>query len=290
MIEIDNGNCNHCMQCVDVCPARIFVQDATKGKKASINVDYHELCIACGHCIAICPENAVLHEQLPTDMFGPLEASTITSEALHNLLLSRRSIRAYKSELVPRTLLQHLVEGAGCAPTASNSQNVGITVVKDAELLSDLEGLVIEILWNQLKKLGNPITRRLARFKYNKAELQGFERYYRSFKRRKEEEQLRGMIFRGAPCAIMTHAPQKNTMNTANCALAIANMTALAQTQGLGTCWMGFLIDAANRTTRINRLLEIPETRKILGCIAVGYPKYSYSKSIPRTAPQVNWL
>jgi nitroreductase len=223
-------------------------------------------------------------------MFGPLEASTITPEALHNLLLSRRSIRAYKLEPVPHALLEQLLEGAGCAPTASNSQNVAITVVQDANLLSDLEDLVISILWSQLKKLGNPITRKLARLKYSKAELQGYDRYYRSFKRRKEENQLRGVIFRGAPCAIMTHVPLKNAMNTANCALAMANMTTLAQTHGLGTCWMGFLIDAANRSAQINKFLRIDESRNILGCIAVGYPKYHYTKSIPRTTPQVSWL
>lgn len=278
------------MKCIDVCPARIFVQDASKENKASIDVDYQELCISCGHCVAICPENAVLHERLTMEKFVPLEASSITPEALRNLLLSRRSIRAYQSEPVPRVLLEQLLEGANCAPTASNSQNVALTVVQDVDLLSDLEELVIKILWSQLKKLGNPVSRKLARLKYSKAELQGFDRYYRSFKRRMEENQLRGVIFRGAPCAIMTHAPQRNTMNTANCALAIANVSIYAQTQGLGTCWMGFLIDAANRTTQINKLLEIAETRNILGCVAVGYPKYSYAKSIPRTAPQVNWL
>jgi nitroreductase/NAD-dependent dihydropyrimidine dehydrogenase PreA subunit len=290
MIKIDNERCTRCGMCIDVCPARIFVWNTTQNEKPRIDVVNEEFCITCGHCVSICPENAVIHKRLPIDLFLPLEPVSITPDALINLMLSRRSIRAYKPEPVPQTLLKQLLEAASRAPTATNTQNVEFIVVQDVAMLAELETLVFEILWGSLKRLGNPIFRKLAQLKYEKDQYQAFYRHYQGFKHRKENDQIQGMIFRGALCAIVLHAPHAGTMETANCALAIANMTALAQTLELGTCWAGFLVEAARRSARFNQILDIPDSRKILGCLIVGYPKYRYKRSIPRKKPQINWF
>ena len=290
MIRIDEKKCVPCSRCVDVCPAEIFTWDGPQGKRHKLHVLSQELCIICGHCVAICPEEAIIHEQLPSDLFLPLEPVEITPDALRNLMLSRRSIRAYKPDPVPRSVLEQLLEVAIHAGTASNSQNVEFTVVEDTTLLSYLETLVIETLWNQLRKLGNPIMRKLARLRYREAQLQVLQRYYKAFKDSLDADKVQGRIFRGAPAAIMLHTPEKSTLNAANCALAIANMTVFAQTLGLGVCWVGFLVEASLRSSNFNEILEIPDSRKILGCLIVGYPKYTYSKSIPRKQRKVNWL
>lgn len=290
MINIDFNKCTYCQKCVDVCPARIFNYQTSKGKKEEIRTINQDLCILCGHCVAICPDNAVLHDSLSPELFLPLEPPKIRTESLRSLMLGRRSIRAYEADPVPRNLIEQLVEVAVHAGTASNRQNVQFTVVQEKPLLQEVEDLVVEILWKQLKKLGNPLLRTLARLRYSKEDLQAYYRYYQSFKRSVEGKAFRGAILRGAPAAIVVHAPGKTIMDAANSALAIANMTMMAQTLELGVCWAGFLVEAAHRSSQVNGILHIPKSRNILGCLLVGYPKHHYSKIIPRKQPQVEWL
>ncbi|MFQ5818803.1 MAG: nitroreductase family protein [Candidatus Heimdallarchaeota archaeon] len=291
MIMIDREKCIPCPKCVDVCPSRIYTWKAPEEEVPRVEIENQEFCILCGHCVAICPEDAVLHEKLPLESFTPLEAVKITAEALRNLMLSRRSIRAYKSDPVPRIVIEQLLEVAIHAGTASNRQDVAFTVVQDKKVLAELETEVLLTLWNQSKRLGNPLLRRLARFKYGESQIQAYYRYYKVFKRRMEmKERISDVILRGAPAVIILHTPGRHTLEEANCALSIANMTVLAQTMGLGVCWGGFVVDAAHRSSRINRILEIPKFRKIMGCLMIGYPKHRYLKRIPRNQPNVKWL
>ncbi|MFQ6124786.1 MAG: nitroreductase family protein [Candidatus Heimdallarchaeota archaeon] len=291
MIRIDQKKCILCRKCVDVCPSKIFVWKSLKGEAKQVEIEYQELCILCGHCVAICPENAVLHDRLPIQLFTPLESVKITAEALRKLMLSRRSIRAYKPKPVPRIVLEQLLEVAIHAGTASNRQDIAFTVVQDKKILVKLETEVLLTLWNRLKRLGNPFFRRLARIKYGDSNIQAYDRYYNVFKRRMEiKEHLSDIILRGAPAVIILHTLGKHILDAANCALAIANMTGLAQAMGLGVCWGGFVIEAAHQTLRINKILEIPTSRKIMGCLMIGYPKHQYLKMIPRNQPKVKWL
>ena len=289
-ITIEDDKCICCGRCVDVCPSLVFAYDKSNGRDPGIAVKHLERCIRCGHCVAICPEDAVIHEQLPSDMFLPLDPVSISPEALRNLLLTRRSIRAYRPDPVPRSILKQLLEVAVHAGTASNSQNVEFVVIQERQLLGELEALVIGTVWKNLKILGSPLLRRLAGLRYSEQQIKSFYLYYRAFKDALETGETRGWMLRGAPAAILLHAPEKSTLSAANCALAIANMTMLAQTLGLGVCWIGFLVEAAQRSSRFNSILEIPYSRKILGCLVVGYPKYTYTKSVPRNPPHVKWL
>ncbi|MFW9997969.1 MAG: nitroreductase family protein [Candidatus Odinarchaeota archaeon] len=289
MISVDFGKCIQCGRCIAVCPARIYSWDGFKEEKTVLIQDESN-CIICGHCVAICPEDAIIHEQLPLEDFQLLDIVDVTPEALSNLLLSRRSIRVYRPDPVPKEVLEKLLNVAVHAGTASNQQNVKFTVVQQPDLLFELEDLVVENLWNQLKRYGNPLFRKRDSFRYTKEQLQVLIRYHDFFKRRIKSGETRGTIIRGAPAAIILSTPGKTSLLAANCALAIANMTMLAQTLELGVCWVGFLVEAASREPRIKKLLGIPDYRHVHGCLVVGYPRYTYKKSIPRKPPRVDWF
>ncbi|MFX1511716.1 MAG: nitroreductase family protein [Promethearchaeota archaeon] len=290
MISIDNEKCNSCEQCLDVCPARIYMWDTPDEEFKKIIVDNEDLCIYCGHCIAICPENAIVHEKLPLKLFHSLEPLNITPESLENLLLSRRSVRTYKMEVFHQAVIEKLLEVAIHAGTASNTQDIGYVVIQKKETLLELEALVTEILWKQLKRIGNPVLRGLARLYYGNIQVQRFYRYYLAMKKALGSGDVQNFFFRDAPAAIILHSPKKDSFGAVNCALAIANMTIMAQSLKVGVCWVGFLIEAANRSHRINKYLNIPKSQKIHGCLIMGYPKYCYEKSVPRQQPKINWL
>ena len=288
-ININNDDCNLCGHCITVCPAEVYTwSDSTETEKY-VKVINQELCIKCGHCVAICPKEAVLHDYHPNNLFLPLDTVDISTDALKNLILSRRSIRAYKSGPVPADLIEQLLNVSVHAGTASNLQGIQFSVVQEPSLLIEIEDLVIENLWGRLKKIGNPILGKLARLKYGDS-FAGYYRYYQVFKKNLKNGKTRGMILRGAPAVIVVHSIGKEPIRTADCAIATSNMTLMAQILGLGVCWMGFIIDASLKDPRIKAILDIPKSRNILSCITVGYPKYTYKKSIPRKPPEINWM
>lgn len=57
---------------------------------------------------------------------------------LYDLIVSRRSIRQFKSESIPKELLEKLVNAARLAPSAANLQPLEFIVVDDEEIRKDI--------------------------------------------------------------------------------------------------------------------------------------------------------
>ena len=288
MIEIDSKKCSRCGFCLDVCPNYVFAL----GEGRVMKVRYPEQCCICGHCVAICPENALIHKEMPAEKFEDLPASNISPENMRNLLLSRRSIRAYKEKPVPKELIEQLIEVGIHAGTSSNGQSENFVVIQDRRLLAQLEKMVIEVMWDKgMKYLGNSIGQNLAKTQIGEEMLRQAIPYHYILKNRRQDNQLAGMIFRNAPVVIVIHGLRTNFMAHANCSIAARNMEIMAKTMGLGTCWAGFLSVAAHLAKKkIERHLEIPDDHSIYGTIMVGYPKHEYRKIPPRKDRQVRWI
>jgi nitroreductase len=205
-------------------------------------------------------------------------------------LLSRRSTKAFRERPVPRELIEQLIEVGTHAGTASNAQTENFIVIQDRRLLSEVEGMVIGILWNKTKPLGSGIGRRLAGIRYGADTVKRSIQYYERLKARRDSGDLDGLIFRNAPAMIAVHGLRANFNARENCAIAVRNMEMLAKSLGLGTCWAGLLLVAAGFTDKIARCLGISDDRNIYSAIMLGYPKHEYLKTIPRRQREVRWL
>ena len=290
MIEIDPTRCTTCGWCSDECPARIFVMVPSPDKSRLPEVRHIEDCTRCGHCVAICPKDAIVHKELPMDEFKILSGNTVTPDTMRAFLLSRRSIRAFKDKPVPTEMIEQLIEVGTAAGTASNAQTEGFLIVRDRGLLTEVENLVIETMWGKMKLLGNPIGRKLARIKYGAELSQQATHYYERFKAMRVSGEFENGVFRGAPALIVIHGQRGNRSVHENCAIAARNMEILAQSVGLGTCWAGFLLVAAGLTTVIADRFGIPHDRNVYSALMLGYPKHTYKKSIPRKQREVRWI
>ena len=288
MVVIDSTKCTKCGFCSEVCPNYVLV--LSKGRE--IQVRYPEQCCICGHCVAVCPENALVHKKMPTEKFEDLPATEIQPENMRTLLLSRRSTRVFKENPVPIELIEQLIEVGIHAGTSSNGQTENFVVIQDRNLLSELEKMVIEVLWNKgMKYLGSDIGQKLAKTKLGEEMLRQAIPYYHIIRNRRQNNELTGMIFRNAPVVIIIHGLGTNFMAHANCSIAARNMEIMAKTIGLGTCWVGFLSLAAYLAKKkIERYLKIPDDHSIYGAIMVGYPKFEYRKIIPRKERRVRWI
>jgi nitroreductase/NAD-dependent dihydropyrimidine dehydrogenase PreA subunit len=290
MVEVDAKKCTGCGFCSDECPVGIFMLSSAPDGSHAVQVRYLDRCQGCGHCVAICPESAVVHGELPADKSEDRPNVAIAPDVMRAFLLSRRSIRAFKEKPVPRELIEQLIEVGTHAGTSSNAQTENFIVIQDRRLLSELEGMVIGILWDKMKPLGSAIGRRLAGIRYGAEKVKQYIQYYERFKARRDGGDLDGMVFRNAPAMIAVHGLRANFNAHENCAIAVRNMEMLAKSLSLGTCWAGLLLVAAGFTEKIARRLGISDDRNVYSAIMLGYPKHEYRKTVPRRRRDVRWL
>ena len=64
-ITVDQEKCNHDGLCVKACPTRVIELTSQKDLPAPVN-DFKEYCLACGHCLAVCPTGAFSLDWLGT--------------------------------------------------------------------------------------------------------------------------------------------------------------------------------------------------------------------------------
>ncbi|MGC8658985.1 MAG: nitroreductase family protein, partial [Desulfomonilaceae bacterium] len=144
LFEIDQTKCKRDKFCVSVCPMGIIEMKTRESFPSAVN-GADELCIKCGHCVAVCPHEAfALNSLRPVDC-QPTSASLSPSyEQVAYLMKSRRSIRRYKDVTVDGAIINDLIEVASYAPSGHNSQPVHWLVVQDRQDMKALAAIVID--------------------------------------------------------------------------------------------------------------------------------------------------
>ncbi len=143
LIKVEQRKCEKEGICVEVCPLGILVLDKDKGPE--VRPGMTQFCIACGHCVAACPHGALdnvrnpLAEQPQLNCFPVIDKKTALE-----FLRSRRSVRCYKQDPVPRELTLELLEAARYAPSGHNSQGVAYIVVEEPKALQRICEIVLD--------------------------------------------------------------------------------------------------------------------------------------------------
>jgi nitroreductase/NAD-dependent dihydropyrimidine dehydrogenase PreA subunit len=288
VIEIDTEKCTRCGACFEVCPSETIGLRNIEGKKEAFE-KLPDTCIQCGHCVAVCEAKAISNRLLSGEDFEELEPVEITSHSMRNLLLARRSVRVFRKDPVPDDVVGQLIEVGAHAGTGGNAQSVGFTVIRDAELLDRLEIATQDVMWNSLAKLFDvkwlvP----LLRLRFESERTEQIIKYRDSMRRKRENDELAGGVFRGAPMVILAHDVKSNDMGQVNCAIAIRNIEIMAMTLGLGSCWAGFFIMAANqKPVTINPMIQLDENRRVWGALMIGHPRYKYAYKLPRATRSI---
>lgn len=125
MISIDSTRCVGCGLCVADCIQKnLFLQNG----RAEARGD----CFLCGHCAAICPQNAVSIPEYREDSTVEYRPETfdLPVENLLNTIKFRRSIRAYKSDPIEYEKLSLLAQAGRHAATAKNTQRCRFVFVQ----------------------------------------------------------------------------------------------------------------------------------------------------------------
>ncbi|MDE6375187.1 MAG: nitroreductase family protein [Alistipes sp.] len=270
-INIDKELCIRCGRCVRVCPSLVFAHPQAH---AAVAVDAPENCIACGHCMAACPAGAVSHSAFPPERVHPVDRTSLpTPEQFLLLCKARRSNRALSRRPVPSEFIDRILDAAHCAPTASNLQQVGYTVLTDPADLRFVVEYTLGFCRRMLRLLEMPVVGAIVR-----KCVKGADRYRQSIRRLLDEYDRQGIdrVLRGATALIFIHTPADSRFGAIDSQLAYQNGSLMAETLGVSQIYTGFVLTAcrSDRKRRLARYFGIAGT--IHAGMALGMPEFVF--------------
>lgn len=175
---------------------------------------------------------------------------------LLEILLARRSVRAYAPDQPDRNTIQTLLEAAVRAPTAMHEEPWAFVVVQNRVLL------------RQLSDIAKPLF---------------IERLHRSHQTRVFDAEFN--LFYDAGTLILICAKPTGPFVEADCWLAAENLMLAACAIGLGSCVIGSAIAALNRP-EVKQTLGIPAVFSAVAAMVVGVPSGETAVS-PRKPPLI---
>ncbi len=191
---------------------------------------------------------------------------------LKEALKTRRSVRAFKDEPVPKEVLRKVLEYAICAPSAINLQPWEFVVVSGEEkkrlsrrLIKAYREKRISCSPGNVKPLSPVFTRRGA------DSFSALSKYVEGTGKKFEDFINEGSCeFYGAPSAIIVCLDNSfSHRRFLDIGIMLGYLLLAAHDFGLGTCPIG-LISAYE--DEIKELLNIPESKSVVMGVAIGYP------------------
>lgn len=287
--RVDETKCTNCGVCIRLCPDGIYVPGEGA---AAVDETALALCVACGQCMAACPAEAIHVEGLDPAGFHPLPAAeqVASAEALRNLMLQRRSIRAYTEKPVAREALQRLVDAAALAPMGFPPSEVRVTVLANraqvAEVAPACAGQMRMLRRMSGTALGRLVMRRMVGAKtwrmLRKFLVPMIPRMLRA------HEEGRDFVAYGAPAMLVFHVAGDSCAGETDVTLAATYAMLMAEALGLGSVMLG-LGAAAYMDKGLKARHGIPADHEVLSTLAVGYAAERYLRSIPRELASVEW-
>jgi nitroreductase/NAD-dependent dihydropyrimidine dehydrogenase PreA subunit len=271
LISIDEEKCKKDGFCAKECPAAIIRLKDGDGFPEVVPGG-EEICIECGHCVAVCPHGALDHERIPLKNSPPIRKELILSEEqMRQFLRSRRSVRVFKEKDVEREKIKSLIEIARYAPTASNAQLLEWLVITDKSEIKRLAELTVD--WMRHLIQTNPDDPALQYMPLIVAAWDaGFD-----------------VVLRRAPVVVVTSAPKEDNNGMVDVSIALTYLELAANNMGLGGCWAGLLQNALRNWPEAKKALALPEGRKYHYPMMLGYPKFPYFRMPERREPKITW-
>jgi nitroreductase/NAD-dependent dihydropyrimidine dehydrogenase PreA subunit len=294
---IDKTACTGCGACMAVCPSETLTME--EGKAAVTGNDS----MACDHCAAACPTGAIQVEAADSSLnqFETFSAESrwlphgqFNTAELVNLMASRRSCRNFSDKAVPRALFEDLVKIGITAPSGTNCQLWTFTVLPDRDSVLRL-GRRVGDFFRATNRMAEKRWLRTALKFIGRPEL---DDYFRNHFPTVEkglaawDNGSRDLLFHGATSAIVVSADRAASCPAEDALLATENILLAAHAMGLGSCLIGFVIEAMRRDRQIVKCLGIPDNETPYAVIALGWPSEAekYQRVAGRKAVVIRYV
>jgi nitroreductase/NAD-dependent dihydropyrimidine dehydrogenase PreA subunit len=271
LLAINETRCKKDGLCAAECPLAI-IQVKDKDSYPELVPDGDKMCLRCGHCVAVCPNSALSHADVPLAECLPIsKEASVTREQAVQFLRSRRSVRRFKDKPVEKEKFQQLIEIARYAPTASNAQLVEWIVINDREQIRSISEMVIGWMRLVLEKDPQPVSAPYLPLLVAAWDM-GVD-----------------AVLHGAPGLIVATAPKEDNNGMVDLTLALSYLELAAPSLGLGTCWGGLLNGALLSHKPLKQEVGIPEDHPHHYPMMIGYPNVKYYRLPERKKPKIMW-
>jgi len=184
-----------------------------------------------------------------------------------DVILTRRSVRKFKSDPIPKSTINKIFEAANLAPTAGNQQCWEFVVLQRSLLdrmqkvledsfQAELDAVEEENFIELVKDLPIPCDD-------SQDKVYGLRLFFKSLG--------------NAPIAIIVTVPKNDDKwimynNIKDGSAATQNLLLTAWNEGLGTCWMTGPL--SHKEKEIRNFLNMSDEREIIGIIPIGIPAH----------------
>lgn len=268
LLVIDKEKCERDGFCIRDCPTAI-IRLPEKGFP-EIVPGGEAACLDCGHCVAVCPHDALSHQRIPIEKSPRIREELHINEAqAAQFLRSRRSVRHFLDKPVEREKIRRLIEMARYAPTAGNSQMVEWMVLDDKARIREIAGLTVNWLREIVKS-----PQVMAASPYLPLAVAAWDAGNDS-------------ILRDAPALIIAIAPREAMNGLVDLTLALSYLDLFAPALDLGTCWAGLLQGAMLNSPAVKAAVGVSESYPHHYPLMAGYPEFKFHRLPERKTPKI---
>lgn len=281
-VEIDEHSCTQCGSCAGICAADVL---AMIDGRVRVRDDSPFGCVACGHCMMVCPEGCVTvtgrgispHDLLPL----PAPEKRATADALAALMLSRRSVRRFTDREVDPAVTERIVEMAASAPMGIPPWDVGCVTVLGRDKVRELAAGIVKGYEGFLKIfrpwllspmrpfVGRPTWEKFRHFILPLAEL-----YVGS------SRAGRDALFYDAPAVMVFH--HSPYAEAADVMIACTYAMLAAESLGLGSTIIGGAAPILQRNKALCLSLGVPAGNTPAIALILGYPDVKFQRAVRR--------
>lgn len=268
---VDAAKCVGCGECAADCVAEIIHME---NRLPAIAPDQRENCIACQHCLAVCPVGAVSvlgHEPANSISLGGFSPDP---RQLDLLVRGRRSFRRFKPEPVDPEVIRELLTLAAYAPTGVNDRRRRFSVIMEREAMAQFR-----------QECAVALAAAVAAGKLPEA-VSWLGDLARDWLERGSDG-----IFRNAPHVVVVTTPKDTPCVGQDAVIALSYFDLLAQARGVGTVWAGLLywvLEVA--APELKARLGIPKDHAYGYAMLFGMPAFKYARTVQREPDDVALL
>lgn len=198
----------------------------------------------------------------------------MNKEEFYQLIESRKSIRKYKTDEVPREVIERILTAGMHAPSGKNRQNWRFFVVTGAKRAEYLK-------YSQKSWLG---IKDILQAKLKPSLYQFTERFF--------------FTLGEAPVVIFAYSHNDNEeryhTSIGSVYMAVENMNLACLVEGLGSCTMGAPLEIKAEVDAFLGVTKLPEYQngelELLCAMVLGYPDHNPPKAPRQTDGRVTWL
>ena len=252
MITIDIEKCTHCGICISNFEGYCIINE-----NDTPLIDY-EICNQCQKCIALCPNQAILMNNVIPQKINGLEK--IGYEDLISLLKLRRSTKSFVQQDIPKDIVEKIVDSAKYAP--NQNKNIDILIINDSQIIQAIDKNALKFVkrWYGMMFSFKPITGFISLFAKSLHVIKKKMARDIFIKQKVVKENTNVLLIAiGNPKTPVTEMSAQYLLST---------MILSAVSLNIGCTLIKLTI---NNNKKVKNMLGIKKTDKALGVLALGY-------------------